>query len=143
MAAVGADARRVITTPHQAEQARAVLRHLHGPEGVLSVERNGQRTVTLPPEVGRILQQVLDVMARGGTVTVGAVPEEITTSTAARILGVSRPTVMKMIHEGVLPAHMVGTHHRLKADDVYAARRARRARERAAFEALLEEDDRE
>lgn len=142
MAAASTDVRRVITTGREAEQARAVLDQLHGPEGVLSVERDGQRATTLPPEVGRVLQQVLDVVARGGIVTVGAVPEEITTSTAAGILGVSRPTVMKMIRDGVLPAHMVGTHHRLNSDDVYAVRRARRARERAALMALLEDDDR-
>ncbi len=134
--------RRVHTTEREAEQARGVLRDLRGPEGVLSVERGGQRTATLPPEVGRILQQVLDAVASGGTVTVGMVPNEVTTSTAAGILGVSRPTLMKMIRDGEIAAHKVGTHHRLKSEDVYAARRARRARERAAFMALLEEDDR-
>ena len=30
-------------------------------------------------------------------------------------------------------AHQVGTHHRLKSTDVFAARKVRRARERAAF----------
>lgn len=57
---------------------------------------------------------------------------------AARILGVSRPTLMKMIGSGVVASHMVGSHHRLLAEDVYAVLRARRDRERAAFSELME-----
>lgn len=129
---------RVMATAREARLARDVLAELEGPQGVLAVERDGRRAVSVPPEIGKLLQHVLDVMARGGTVTIGTVPEVVTTSTAAGILGISRPTLMKMINEGSIPSHMVGTHHRLRADDVYATLWARRARERAAFEELME-----
>ncbi len=129
---------RVMATAREARLARDVLAELEGPQRVLAVERDGHRAAAVPSEIGKLLQQVLDVMARGGTVTIGTVPEVVTTSTAAGILGISRPTLMKMINEGSIPSHMVGTHHRLRADDVYAALRARRARERAAFEELME-----
>jgi excisionase family DNA binding protein len=56
-------------------------------------------------------------------------------------VAVSRPTLMKMIGDGAIPAHRVGSHHRLRSDDVFAALRARRARERAAFADLLELED--
>ncbi len=132
---------RVLVTERESALAKEVFDDLRGADRALSVERHGEHVTTLPPEVGLILQQVLDVMASGGTVTVGAVPSVLTTSAAAGILGVSRPTVMKMIAEGVLPSHMVGTHHRLAAEDVFAAKRARRERQRAAFDALRELDD--
>lgn len=67
-----------------------------------------------------------------------ATPREVTTSTAAAMLGVSRPTLMKMVKDGLLPSRKVGTHTRLLSSDVLAAKKARRARERAAFAALLE-----
>nr|NLI50245.1 excisionase family DNA-binding protein [Propionibacterium sp.] len=127
-----------MATPHEASLARDVLARLESPRGALAVEQDGGRLVPVPPAIGKVLQQVLEVMSRGGTVTIGSVPEVLTTSTAAGILGISRPTLMKMINEGKIPSHKVGTHHRLKADDVYAALRARRARERAAFLELLE-----
>lgn len=132
---------RVMTTEHEAALARDVLSELEGPEGVLLVERSSEPARKLPAELGRILQEVLNVMARGGKVTIGAVPEEVTTSTAAAMLGVSRPTVMRLIKEGQIPSHKVGTHHRLNSDDVFAVRRARRARERAAFDKLRDLDD--
>lgn len=131
----------VLTTEAQAHQAREVLGTLSGPSGSLSVESNGHRTAALPPEIGRVLQQVLETMSRGGTITVSAIPDELTTTTAAQILDISRPTLMKMIRSGQIPSHQVGSHHRLRSDDVFAALRERRARERAALAALMEASD--
>lgn len=133
---------RVLTTAHESELAKHVLSDLSGIDRQLVVERSGERLSALPPEIGRILQQVLDVMSRGGSVSIGAVPEVLTTVTAAEILGISRPTLMRMIRDGEIPAFKVGSHHRLQASDVFEARRKRRARQRAAFEALRELDDR-
>lgn len=132
---------RVLTTPQEGEMAQHVLDDLRGANRQLVVEREGERLAALPPEIGRILQQVLDVISRGGSVTVGAIPEVLTTVTAAEVLGVSRPTLMKMIRDGEIPSFKVGTHHRLKAADVFAVRAERRARQRAAFDALRELDD--
>lgn len=129
---------RVMTTDREVAQARDALAHLEGPHGVLVVEQSGRPATSLPPELGRVLQQVLDAMARGGTITISSVPEALTPAAAASLLGVSRPTVMKMIKEGTLSSHRVGSHHRLRSDDVLAELRARRARERAAFAAMLE-----
>lgn len=138
MSAVPLSRSQVMATEREAQLAREVLEQLEGPQGELAVERSGQRAASLPPEIGRVLQQVLDVMARGGTITIGSVPDVLTTSAAAGILGISRPTLMKMIREGQIAAHRVGTHHRLKSEDVFAALKARRARERAAFLELVE-----
>ncbi len=134
---------RVITTEQDARLAHGVLKELDGPDGVLRVEREGRLANAIPPEVGRILQQVLTVIAQGGSVTISATPNELTTSSAAGVLGISRPTLAKMVSDGRIPAHKVGSHMRFRSDDVFAELRARRARERAAFEALreLEGDD--
>ena len=133
---------RVLANDREQMLAAQVLDQLSGPDGALAVTRH-EAVSPLPVEVGRLLQHVLDVVARGGTVTVGSVPEVLTTTTAAGFLGVSRPTLMRMVDNGELPSHKVGTHTRLKANDVYAALRARRARERAAYQELmgLEDDD--
>lgn len=71
-----------------------------------------------------------------GNVKIGRVPNELTTRTAADLLGVSRPTVMKMIRDGLLPSHRVGTHHRFMFKDVDALRRKRAADRSRAIEEL-------
>lgn len=128
----------ILTGERETALARDVLQSLDGPTGELSVARDSEAPQPLPPELGRLLQNVLESIASGSSITVRALPDELTTSTAASVLGVSRPTLMKMIKNGEIPAHKVGAHTRLMRDDVTAARRARRERERTAFAALLE-----
>ncbi|MGW4337973.1 helix-turn-helix domain-containing protein [Rhodococcus koreensis] len=97
----------------------------------------------VPPELARILTTVVAVVAAGGTVTIGSVPTEVTTTTAAQMLNISRPTLMKLIGEGVIPAHKVGTHTRLKSSDVIAYQERHRATQRAAFDDLRAFEDAE
>src|SRR5699024_495975 len=93
--------------------------------------------LTIPPELRELLRQVVVAVARGKAVTVTTTPEEVTTTEAARELGISRPTLMKMIRADEIPAHMVGTHHRLKHADVAAARRRRIEEQRQALQDLM------
>ncbi|TQC49811.1 DNA-binding protein [Rhodococcus sp. WS4] len=97
----------------------------------------------VPPELARILTAVVAVVAAGGTVTIGSVPSEVTTTTAAQMLDISRPTLMKLIGEGEIPAHKVGTHTRLKSTDVIAYQERQRATQRAAFDDLRAFEDAE
>jgi excisionase family DNA binding protein len=99
------------------------------------------QSVTLPDDLAHTLTQVVETIANGGRVVVNSVPNELTTTFAAKILGVSRPTVMKLINEGELPAHKVGTHHRLKLSDVQDFKRSRLLQQREAIDALMELSD--
>ena len=129
---------RVLTSEVEVALAQEVLVPLGGPHGYLSVGHGSSAPQPLPPELGRLLQQVLQAVASGSSVTVMATPREVTTSTAAAMLGVSRPTLMKMVKDGAIPSRKVGTHTRLLSEDVLNAKKTRRARERAAFAALLD-----
>lgn len=137
MATTVATRQDVLTDPHDTALAREVLASLTDPGAVLSMTQ-GTATQPLPRAISDLLLEVLRTVAAGSTVTVTATPPEVTTSTAAALLGISRPTLMKLVKDGGIPAHKVGTHTRLRTDDVLAAKRARRERERAAYRELLE-----
>ncbi len=98
------------------------------------------RTASLqvPRELVSLFTSILEAVANGERITVGTLPDELSTSVAAEQLGISRPTLMKLVASGELPGHKVGTHTRVKTTDVVAFRRARRERQEAAFEALRE-----
>ncbi|MFD4960193.1 helix-turn-helix domain-containing protein [Microbacterium sp. NPDC058389] len=96
--------------------------------------------VALGPDLNTFLFQVLVGLARG-SVSVTALPEELTTTVAAELIGVSRPTLMKMVRDGVLPSRMAGSHTRLRTSDVLALRKTRARERREAFEALLRFDE--
>ncbi|MBD3943551.1 excisionase family DNA-binding protein [Microbacterium sp. NEAU-LLC] len=106
----------------------------------LALVRDGDAEAALSPDLSELLIQVLTGLARG-PVSVSALPEELTTTVAAELIGVSRPTLMKMVRDGVLPAHQVGSHTRLRTEDVLALRKTRARERREAFEALLRLDE--
>jgi len=93
---------------------------------------NGEH-MTLPDDVQRVLALVAHEMATGNGVAVVPVHHELTTHEAAAVLHVSRPHLIRMLGEGRLPSRKVGTHRRVRFDDVMAYR----AREEDEREALL------
>ncbi|WP_306436952.1 helix-turn-helix domain-containing protein [Rhodococcus sp. 06-235-1A] len=102
---------------------------------------SAQLAATLPPELADVIAAALSIIARGGTVTIGSLPSELSTTTAADILDISRPTLMKLIKTGALPSYKVGSHTRLKASDVTAYRENLRNQQRAAFNDLRDYED--
>tara|TARA_B100000378_G_scaffold271109_1_gene261217 strand:+ start:829 stop:1266 length:438 start_codon:yes stop_codon:yes gene_type:complete len=90
----------------------------------------------LPDHLARFVTHVINTVADGATLQVRSMPEEVSTTVAADHLGVSRPTVMKMIREGRLKAHLVGTHHRVKWSDLEEFEALRRDERRGAAERL-------
>jgi len=92
--------------------------------------------VELPESVYRAVLQVVEALAAGKAVTVAPQNLLLTTQQAADLLGVSRPTVIKLIDDGELPAETPGTRRRMiKLDDVLACKARRRE---AQYNALME-----
>lgn len=123
------------------DEARDIVRRI-GDEraGTLSVIV-GANHVELPKDLSRYLLSVLECVADGAAMGVRTLPEELTTTTAAEEIGVSRPTLMKMIKAGHIDSYKVGTHTRLKTADVLAFNAARAAAKRQALQQLLDDGD--
>lgn len=93
----------------------------------------------LPKPVVEAFAEILAAAADGQRALVLRAPDDLTTEQAAIILGVSRPTVVRLVEAGKLPARMVGTHRRLDLADVVRYRE-RSARRRAdALDAMARE----
>lgn len=91
--------------------------------------------VELPAEVYRVLRQVVEALQQGLAVTVVPSTQTVTTQQAAELLGVSRPTVIKLLSEGRIPYERTGSHRRIMLRELLAYREARRAEQYAALEA--------
>lgn len=90
--------------------------------------------IPLSRDVQRLIFQVLTSVAQRGEVTVSRVPEELTSTVAAELLGVSRPTLMKWAEEGKIATHKRGTHTRFKREDVLQLKRQRAEERVKAFQ---------
>jgi excisionase family DNA binding protein len=99
------------------------------------------QVVPIPSALADLMQRVLDGVSRGATLVIQSLPRELTTTTAAKMLGISRPTLMKLIADKELPAHKVGSHTRLCTSDVNAFRDRQREAQRRAFEELRNLDE--
>jgi excisionase family DNA binding protein len=89
--------------------------------------------VELPRSVHQALTKVVAALHAGKAVTIAPQTMKLTTQQAADLLGVSRPTVIRLITDGTLAAERIGNRHRLLLDDVLAYREQRRNRQ---YEAL-------
>lgn len=98
------------------------------------------KAIEVPAGLAEILDSIVHRMEQGGRVVLESMPELLTTSTAADVLGVSRPTLVKLITDGKLPAVMRGTHRRVRWSDLSAFRQAREVERSHAIGDLLEAD---
>lgn len=118
------------------EASRKLARHRGGP---LRVRLDDGAELPLPTGVVELLKHILTETADGNAVTLIPLHAELTTRQAADYLNVSRPHVVKLIEEGRIPHHKVGTHRRIRFVDVAAFKAAQEARRRDALDALSAE----
>lgn len=85
--------------------------------------------VELTEQVYTLLKQVVQALSHGQSISILTRDQEVSTQQAAEILGLSRPTVVRLIEEGELPAHVPGAVRRkLRLADVLAYRERLRDR---------------
>ncbi|KQO59739.1 excisionase family DNA-binding protein [Curtobacterium sp. Leaf261] len=100
---------------------------LLGPDG---------RQVPLPMEVYEILEHVVAAMSANQAITVAPLGQQLTTQTAADLLGISRPTLIKLLDQRELPYDRPtgSRHRRIRLADLlaYRARRGSAAEDRLA-----------
>jgi excisionase family DNA binding protein len=94
-------------------------------------EDAGEVQVELPPAVGQLVLDLLAHVARGEMVTFVPYGTELTTQKAADLLNVSRPFLTKLLEAGEIRFHRVGSHRRIRVNDLLAYKE-RRDRERAS-----------
>ena len=84
---------------------------LIGPDG---------QTVGLPMEAYRVLIDIVRALSQGRAITVAPIDQLLTTQEAADFLGISRPTLVKLLESGRIPFERPTTsrHRRVRLADV-------------------------
>jgi excisionase family DNA binding protein len=120
--------------PEHPDELAAVRRFLDAvstAEGVTALRSAAGAVVALPAEVVEGLRLVVFALSEGKAVTVAPLHTTLTTQEAAELLGMSRPTFVKLLDAGEMPFTRPGRHRRVRLTDVLAFREYRRS-ERAA-----------
>lgn len=106
-------------------------------DGVERIE--GSPLLKLPPKVLRLFADLLGEMAQGKAVAIMPKEMDVTTQEAAMLLNVSRPYLVRLLDEKKIPFHKVGTHRRIRFDDVAKYREERRKASQDALQELVEQ----
>jgi len=117
--------------PDQLEALRRFLDDVSKADGVTVLRSAEGEVVDLPTEVVAGLRLVAFALSEGKAVTVAPLHTTLTTQEAAELLGMSRPTFVKLLDGGEMSFTRPGRHRRVRLTDVLAFREYRRA-ERAA-----------
>ena len=105
--------------------------HPEGLSGVLALlvpQPAGHATLTgpdgtrleLPAEVFEVLREVVAALSQGLAITVAPHQTVLSTTEAAQLLGVSRPTLVRLLESGEIPFDKPGRHRRVRLADMLA-----------------------
>ncbi len=104
------------------ESEQPALRRI---DGVLASPSRAPRLVgpqgeeiELPMSLFHVLRQIIYHLMRGRAISIVPINKELSTQEAADILNVSRPYFVKLLEQGMIPFAKVGTHRRIRLDDL-------------------------
>jgi excisionase family DNA binding protein len=120
---------------------RAIMASLdHSRAATITIESDDGSTpsVSVPPQVLRVLGQTLGLMARNQPIMLVPEKQELSTVEAANFLNVSRPFVVKEIDAGRLQHRMVGTHRRVMFSDLLDYAKNMRAKQQEALDKMAD-----
>ena len=132
--------RPVTPSPSDRKLATAALPKIHRSRkarGTLQIGSGPQAEI--PASAVGLLKDILRAMADGQTVTLIPGNTELTTQQAADLLNVSRPYLVKLLDEGRVPSRKVGSHRRVRFEDLMAYRQKLDEQSAKALTALAEE----
>ena len=116
---------------------KAVEAFLTSAQGSAQLVGPGDVRVDIPEPLYAVLRKIVPLLAQGVAIGLLPIHAELTTQQAADLLNVSRPHLIKLLHEGVIPYTTLHSHRRVKFCDVLAYKERRSAECKAAMAEII------
>ncbi|MCY3574563.1 MAG: helix-turn-helix domain-containing protein [Chloroflexi bacterium] len=122
----------------------ALARHIQKGEDlkIRVVGDQEEEVIVLPAAIVTLLLGMLRMQANGLSVALTPLHSELTTSQAADIINVSRPYLIKLLEAGEIPYFKVGSHRRIRREDVMTYKQNQRRERTAILDELTAEAQR-
>lgn len=95
--------------------------------------------VDIPRELHQVLVSAVEAMRLGKAITVAPVNLTVTTQEAADFLGISRPSVVKLLNESRIPYERpaAGRHRRIRLSDLVDYQKRQRVEQAESLDAVV------
>jgi excisionase family DNA binding protein len=97
----------------------------------------------LPDSLYSFLVELIGLLNEGESVMIVRNQAKLTTMEAASLLGVSRQFLVNLLEKGEVPYHMVGTHRRIYAQDLFQYKAQRDGRRHRVIRELAQAEAKE
>lgn len=125
------------------ESGRALSAYLQTRAEIQQIEifddKGAAHPVRVPVSALRLLVDVLTEIGDGNAVSIIPIHAELTSQDAADVLNVSRPFLVQLLERGDIPFHKVGTHRRVRYQDVISYKEQIDAKRSKALDELAEQ----
>lgn len=121
----------------EAAEIAEVLEHAEIEKQPAKLVDSHGHSVDLPAPLFDVLASIADQLQRGNGVVVMPAHKLLTSNEAAEILNMSRPHLIKLLDEKVIPFEYVGTHRRIRLSDVFVYQEGRNQEREAALSEMV------
>jgi excisionase family DNA binding protein len=130
----------VLPKPETVKFAQDLVRQLRR-DGVrfALLDRESGKATEIDETVYRLIQQLLVDLAQNRAVSIIPIDHELTSHQAADLLNVSRPYLIGLLDQGKIPYRMVGTHRRIRLEDLLAYKDEARAESDKALDEIVKD----
>lgn len=118
----------------------SVLTQLKEENPEIEIDETKDR-IKIPLSVLKLVAQILKTMGEGKPFSLVPLATEVTTQKAAEILGCSRPHLVKLLEEGIIPFTKVGKHRRIKFDHVIKYRKSMKEKQKQHLIEMMKSDE--
>lgn len=118
----------------------SMIEGLHSENPEIEIEETSEK-IKVPLSALKLLAKILKETSKGRPVSIVPVATEMTTQSAAELLGCSRPHLVKLLEKGEINFTKVGRHRRVKYEDVINYKKKIKARQKQMLIDLIKADE--
>ena len=108
-------------------------------DGIAIKIQESDEVFTLPRKALAFLSNILSFMAAGKAISLIPADSELSTQQAADMLNVSRPHIVKLLEQGIIPFKKAGSHRRILLEDLLKYSDQQKALRAKSLKALAEQ----
>ena len=118
----------------------SMLEELQTENPKIEIEETSEK-IRIPLNALKLLVKILEETSKGRLVSIVPIATEMTTQSAAELLGCSRPHLIKLLEKGEIQFTKIGKHRRIKYEDIVKYKKEMKARQKQLLIEIMKSDE--